>query len=740
MTTETFCPIPGYSPFCIWYSYHRDYLKPLSLQVSSSPQPTCGSSLLGEVEAASLFTSRPTLLKRVYSSTSPLPEIIGCWAGGVPLAQDQILAGVQGSYPGQSLLTSIYLHRLFYQITYLKNGLYRGRSRSRTAMSAKGGVRSLLAKFENNQSNSTSPHSRGLSPGTPDAGGQVRPLSNVRANFVVVREEFGQGSILGLRKSENSQDVKGSAADDGDVNRKPVTISSENAEAVDLASSSPSQNSHPGTDGLQHNGVDNVQRPSGRQPGRNGTAEEPPANQSSTPENASTPASVGQKIKQTSQATEKKDTPLPKKTSTSKTVTKRPSTISIDNKNASKSALIQDLKTPTLKTPEAPGFRISEARQSDKPSQPRDTKEPVKATTKKPSSCPPPDSRGNSKRSIAYSSPNHNSQTKAPAQAARLSASMAVPTASSITKTGNPPQSLSRGNLASSGLSRKPSVLLGAKTEPSSRLTAATTTSLRRQPSRQSLPAQPPLERPRSRVSVTSTRAPDETFLARMMRPTASSANKMHEKVEPRSPPKSVKVLRPPKKSSDKVDNHDQKSPKASDLQAKKDHGVSKPQTPIAFAVQAISPEVPSGTTVQELETVSGGSVAAPMLDASEIVQVQTPLDAREGAYCGPAADTSTDVNLELPVTITEDKQSVEFTAELSTGEQQVKPVADSSDVTTQCVADIPVDEAVTLPVNHLDEQEASSLTEAPTDPLDEAPADTENTPAHSGPTPDHQV
>jgi hypothetical protein len=220
----------------------------------------------------------------------------------------------------------------------------------------------------------------------------------------------------------------------------------------------------------------------------------------------------------------------------------------------------------------------------------------------------------------------------------------------------------------------------------------------------------------------------------------------MHEKVEPRSPPKSVKVLRPPKKSSDKVDNHDQKSPKTSDLQAKKDHGVSKPQTPIVFAVQAISPEVPSGTTVQEPETVSGEPVAAPVLDASEIVQVQTPLDAREGAYCSPAADTSTNVDLELPVTITGDKQSEEFTAELSTGEQQAKPVANSSDVATQCAPDIPVDESVTLPVSHLDEtQEASSLTqappEAPTDPLDEVPADIENTSAHTEPTPsDHQV
>ncbi|KAN0078583.1 hypothetical protein V8E54_005096 [Elaphomyces granulatus] len=614
-------------------------------------------------------------------------------------------------------------------------------------MSAKGGVRSLLAKFENNnQSNSTSPNSPGLSPGTPDAGGQVRPLSNVRANFVVVREEFGQGSILGLRKSENSPEVKGSAADDGDVNRRPVTISSENAEVADLASTSPPQDSRPGTGGLQHNGVDTAQKPSGREPGPNGTAEETPANQSSAPENISTVASLGQKIKQIPQAPEKKDAAPPKKTSTSKTVTKRPSTISIDNKNASKPALIQDHKTRALKTPETPGFRTSELRQLDKPAPLKDTKEQVKAATKKPSSCSPPDARDNTKKPFAYSSPGHNSRTKSPAQTFRLSASMAAPTASSVSKTGNSSQSLSRGNLASSGLSRKPSVLLGAKTELSSRLTAPTATSLRKQPSRQSLPAQPPLERPRSRVSVGSTRTPDESFLARMMRPTASSASKMHEKVEPRSPPKPVKVLRPPNKSSDKVDNHDQRSPKASDVQAKKDHGVSKSQTPIAFAVQANAPEVPSGTSFQESEMISGGSVAAPVLDASGIVQVQPPLDAHEGTCSGPAADTSTNLNLESPVVATEDTQSIAFTAEPPTGKQQAKPVANSSDVAIQGAPEIPPDEAVASPVGHLDEtQEASSLagapTEAPTDSLDEAPVDIEDTSAHSEPTPsDHQA
>lgn len=39
-------------------------------------------------------------------------------------------------------------------------------------------------------------------------------------------------------------------------------------------------------------------------------------------------------------------------------------------------------------------------------------------------------------------------------------------------------------------------------------------------------------------MSTAGSKAPDEGFLARMMRPTASSASKTHEKVEPKTPPK----------------------------------------------------------------------------------------------------------------------------------------------------------------------------------------------------------
>lgn len=46
-------------------------------------------------------------------------------------------------------------------------------------------------------------------------------------------------------------------------------------------------------------------------------------------------------------------------------------------------------------------------------------------------------------------------------------------------------------------------------------------------------------------MSNAGSKAPDEGFLARMMRPTASSASKTHEKVEPKTPPKKTAAAKP---------------------------------------------------------------------------------------------------------------------------------------------------------------------------------------------------
>lgn len=75
-------------------------------------------------------------------------------------------------------------------------------------------------------------------------------------------------------------------------------------------------------------------------------------------------------------------------------------------------------------------------------------------------------------------------------------------------------------------------------------------------------------ERPKSRMSIAGGKAPDEGFLARMMRPTASSASKTHERVEVKTPPRKVagatKAKRSPgaeRKARDATDEPEQEAP-----------------------------------------------------------------------------------------------------------------------------------------------------------------------------------
>ena len=76
-------------------------------------------------------------------------------------------------------------------------------------------------------------------------------------------------------------------------------------------------------------------------------------------------------------------------------------------------------------------------------------------------------------------------------------------------------------------------------------------TSLRPKPARTSLPAgsKPAEKAPKSRLSTASSKAPEGSFLDRMMRPTQSSSQKTHEKVEAKTPPKKTSGVRPKRKS-----------------------------------------------------------------------------------------------------------------------------------------------------------------------------------------------
>ncbi|MCJ1353615.1 MAG: hypothetical protein MMC33_003602 [Icmadophila ericetorum] len=127
---------------------------------------------------------------------------------------------------------------------------------------------------------------------------------------------------------------------------------------------------------------------------------------------------------------------------------------------------------------------------------------------------------------------------KSPTVPISLSSRLTAPTASSAAKTnGSSRESLVGRTNASTTLSRKPTA---TKDPPASKPALAKA-------------------KPASRPSMTSStdevkphaepKPADESFLARMMRPTASSASKIHEKVETKSPPRKLAAHKPKRKS-----------------------------------------------------------------------------------------------------------------------------------------------------------------------------------------------
>ena len=131
-------------------------------------------------------------------------------------------------------------------------------------------------------------------------------------------------------------------------------------------------------------------------------------------------------------------------------------------------------------------------------------------------------------------SPISKPRPKSPTRPVRLPASATAPTASSAAKLGGPPpsRSPSRASIASS---HKPTTLNRSRPTP----LTSTVAQARQKPVRSSLPPQSTAaSKSKTRTSTASAKGSDESFLARMMRPTESSKSKTHEKVEATSPPR----------------------------------------------------------------------------------------------------------------------------------------------------------------------------------------------------------
>ncbi|KAE8360618.1 hypothetical protein BDV27DRAFT_134208 [Aspergillus caelatus] len=244
--------------------------------------------------------------------------------------------------------------------------------------------------------------------------------------------------------------------------------------------------------------------------------------------------------------------PSPKKT---QAITKRPSTIQVDkvtpNQSASKSTSTTLKSAAHPRTPTSPAkpdhAKASKPARSPRPPATRDspkvpTTKPSRSslnTTAKTATRPVRSSmpaREATKSTATSAARTNKPEPRPPTKPARLPASATTSTLSSAARGG------ATGTTTAS-LSRKPSSL---KNATSGTYRTTTTSSVRKQTSQPSLQRQSAHERPHSRVSNTSSKAVDEGFLARMMRPTASSASKAHEKVEVKSPPRSSRVTRAP--------------------------------------------------------------------------------------------------------------------------------------------------------------------------------------------------
>ncbi|KAG8533186.1 uncharacterized protein KY384_001969 [Bacidia gigantensis] len=166
-------------------------------------------------------------------------------------------------------------------------------------------------------------------------------------------------------------------------------------------------------------------------------------------------------------------------------------------------------------------------------------------------------------------SPSFNKpRPKSPTKPAKLPTAATAPTASSAAK---------HGPEASVPAPRVSSRQSSASYVPNGRIASLTKTS---KPARASLPPNSkPYEKPKpkARASMASTAVPSGNFLERMMRPTQSSAQKTHEKVEPKSPPRknASHATRPKRKSSESTDTK-------SDGKASKDEIMEIGEEPLA--------------------------------------------------------------------------------------------------------------------------------------------------------------
>lgn len=552
------------------------------------------------------------------------------------------------------------------------------------------GVRSLLAKFENSQSPITSPPSRGRSPVGSDTPGSARQLSKVRASFVTVDGAIQSSPGSPFRKTSGRSDSPG------------IFGPKINADEIESRRQNNVISPTPGGHGKSHTGildgvVDEIQPEKAAIVAKERLVSD---SQRTTASTDSAPPPEAAPAKKETQASSAPTITAEKAKTGPKTVTKRPSNIHTAKQNtAAKPTTHTTTSTSSSTTTNNGTAKSTSAREV--------AKERANALAHKPSRVslnPATKTTTRATRGATPSADAHKPSTgstvnkarsKSPTRPARLPSSMTAQTQSSNAKYGSAGPATGRAEKPAATLTRKPSTLKSA---------AGPTVAVRRQPSRPSLPAQTAPERPSSRVSDIGAKPVNESFLARMMRPTASSASKTHEKTDVKPPPKPA-ASKAPRPSMGRPSDRGVPQAKAKPAALKPQSGKSQPASkegPLKKEegkapqqkeesdkenIEEVVTAIPEETSVAETNDAIIEE-PEPEVSAEEVAE-----DVAEEPAEPIVAEAEPETSLESIVEPTE--PSVEPTAQEAAGEIFTEPVATSapeaSDHQEETVEDIEV-------------------------------------------------
>ena len=246
-----------------------------------------------------------------------------------------------------------------------------------------------------------------------------------------------------------------------------------------------------------------------------------------------------------------------------------------------------------------------------------------------------------SKKNGTPKSPPSRIKPKSPTRPVRLPASATAQTASSAAKTGTSlSRSPSRASTTNPGLGRKPSTL--KRERPVAKVPAGST--IAKKASRPSLGQTKEHDQPRSRSSTVS-KSTDSSFLARMMRPTTSSAQKTHEKTDIKSPPRSKGKMPATRKESLKSERthltseNDRGGLEDQDLLSSQDKNV-----PLSTSSEEESQ--PPESTLGQHEFDNGAKADSELTEEAvgETLEAKPALDEGEDPAVDAAGQSSTEV------------------------------------------------------------------------------------------------